>query len=65
MKEFSNNPGEYYPGPEEEGFKEELNKPGRDSVVKPFVSMGELKDCFIIEMRVAGVRQDNIVIYVR
>ena len=64
MKEYSVYPGEYIPMPEDEALLEELRIPGKDSVAKPLINMDEFKDCYKIEMRVPGVKRDEIIIHV-
>ena len=64
MKEYSVYPGEYVPMPEDEALLEELKIPANDSAAKPLLNMDEFKDCYIVEMRVPGVKRDEIIIHV-
>ena len=64
MKENSVYPGEYTPMAEDETLLEKLKIPAKDSVVKPLLNMDEFKDCYKVEMRMPGVKRDEIIIHV-
>src|SRR6476469_6240900 len=64
MKEHSIYPGEYVPMPEDEALLKELKTPDNDSTAKPLLNMDEFKDCYKVEMRMPGVKRDEIIIHV-